>query len=276
MIDLHAHSNVSDGTDTPAELMVKAATAGLSTIALTDHDTTGGWAEAAAACQELGLTFVPGIEMTVRNQGRSQHLLGYWPDPTGEALTGILDRLITSRDERMLKLLANLNSHGVAVTEATVRDFAGQGVIGKPHVADALVAGGYVSDRAHAFATWLADDHPVYVARWAPTIEEAIAALVAAGAAPVIAHSRARGSDLSEERYAELQTLGMVGIEVDHQDHPDDVRAELRGIAANLGLVVTGSSDHHGSGKVDHDLGCNTTSSEAFEALRSFRRVGSP
>lgn len=275
MIDLHAHSSVSDGTDSPAALIQKAADSGLAAIALTDHDTTSGWIEASLACEVHGLEFVPGIELTVRDGSDGHHLLGYWPDPSASELADILDRLVASRVDRTPQIVARLAELDLVIDEAEIRRIAGDAVIGKPHLAEAMVAAGHVASIQEAVDLWLKKGRPAYVGRWAPTIEDAVVALRAAGGVPVLAHPRARGSAIGEERFAQLQELGLGGIEVDHQMHTPDVRTELRAIATNLGLVATGSSDHHGLRKVDHDLGCNTTAPDQYEALKEMAGLAS-
>jgi len=275
-IDLHTHSSASDGTDTPAALVREAKAAGLDVVALTDHDATSGWAEAQRAADEVGITLVPGLEISTKLQHRGVHLLAYLPDPAYAPLTDVLDRIIAGRTERTPAIVAALRAHGIDVTEDDVRREAGGTVAaGRPHVADALVRLGVVADRTEAFATLLSPGQPGYVNRYAPQVEEMIPIVVAAGGVPVIAHpwGRRGGTVLTEEVFASLRALGLAGIEVDHQDHPPELRERLRGIAADLDLLVTGSSDHHGLGKVDHDLGVNTTDPEQYERLVSLART---
>ena len=274
-IDLHTHSSASDGTDAPGVLVREAKAAGLDVVALTDHDATSGWAEAQQAADDVGITLVPGLEISTKLQHRGVHLLAYLPDPTHGPLVDVLGRILAGRTERTPAIVAALRAHGIDLTEDDVHREAGESVAaGRPHVADALVRLGVVADRTEAFATLLSPGQPGYVNRYAPQLEEMIPIVVAAGGVPVIAHpwGRRGGTVLTEEVLASLQPLGLAGIEVDHQDHGPELRARLRAIAADLDLVVTGSSDHHGLGKVDHDLGVNTTAPEEYERLVGLAR----
>jgi 3',5'-nucleoside bisphosphate phosphatase len=274
-IDLHTHSSASDGTDPPAVLVREAKAAGLDVVALTDHDATSGWDEAQRAADEVGITLVPGLEISTKLQHRGVHLLAYLPDPSYEPLLDVLGRILAGRTERTPAIVAALRAHGIDLTEDDVHREAGDSVAaGRPHVADALVRRGVVADRTEAFATLLSPGQPGYVNRYAPQLEEMIPIVVAAGGVPVIAHpwGRRGGTVLTEEVFASLRALGLAGIEVDHQDHGPELRTRLRGIAADLDLLVTGSSDHHGLGKVDHDLGVNTTDPGQYERLVSLAR----
>ena len=261
-IDLHTHSRASDGTQSPAEVMRAAANAGLDVVALTDHDTAQGWAEAADAAGETGIELVTGIEISTRYEHAGVHLLAYLPDADDPALLHALDRVLEGRNSRVPAILDKLRAVGVDLTEDDVRRVStGTPATGRPHVADALVAAGVVVDRAEAFERYLSPGRPGYATRYAADLEDMLPLVVAAAGVPVIAHPWARtaGTVLTEAAFASLQELGLAGIEVDHQGHSEALRARLRAIAGNLGLVVTGSSDYHGTGKVDHELGCNTT-----------------
>lgn len=269
-IDLHTHSSASDGTDTPADLVRAAKAAGLDVVALTDHDATSGWAEAADAADEVGITLVPGLEISTKFRHRGVHLLAYLPDPTHPPLVAALDRILVGRTERTPAIVDALRRHGIDITEDDVRREAGGSVAaGRPHVADALVRLGVSPDRTQAFADLLNPGRPGYANRYAAPLEEMIPLVTAAGGVTVIAHpwGRSGGSVLDEEALAGLRDLGLAGIEVDHQDHDPTTRARLRGLARDLDLLVTGSSDHHGLGKIDHDLGVNTTDPEQYERL---------
>ncbi|PKH38913.1 hypothetical protein SAMN05192575_103417 [Nocardioides alpinus] len=271
-IDLHTHSSASDGTDTPGELVRAAKAAGLDVVALTDHDAMSGWGEAARAAEEVGIALVPGLEISTKFRHRGVHLLAYLPDPTDPPLVAMLDRILAGRTERTPAMVEALRRHGIDITEDDVRREAGGSVAaGRPHVADALVRLGHAADRSEAFVSFLDPGRPGYANRYAAPLEEMIPLVTAAGGVAVIAHPWGRNgrAALAPDAFAELRDLGLAGIEVDHQDHSAADRAELRGIAADLDLVVTGSSDHHGLGKVDHDLGVNTTDPEQLERLLS-------
>lgn len=271
-IDLHTHSSASDGTDAPGDLVREAAAAGLDVVALTDHDAMSGWGEAQQAADEAGITLVPGLEISTRFHHRGVHLLGYLPDPTHPPLVSELDRILEGRTARTPAIVAALREHGIDISEDDVRRESGGSVAaGRPHVADALVRRGVVADRTEAFATLLSPGQPGYVNRYASALEEMIPLVASAGGVTVVAHPWGRGSRsvLDAEALAGLKDLGLAGIEVDHQDHSPADRAELRALARDLDLVVTGSSDHHGLGKVDHDLGVNTTDPEQYERLLS-------
>jgi predicted metal-dependent phosphoesterase TrpH len=262
-IDLHTHSRASDGTDTPAELVRAAVDAGLDVVALTDHDTAEGLAEASAAAVELGIELVPGMEISTRHRGRGVHLLAYLADPTYPPLAHELELVLAGREARVPATLSRLHGLGIEIADDDVRRAAhGAAATGRPHIADALVALGVVADRTEAFNRYLGAGKPAYVDRYAVPLEDAIRLVDEAGGLSVIAHPWGRGGlgRPDQAMLAELQVIGLAGIEVDHQDHSPAARQELRAIARSLDLVVTGSSDYHGSGKVNHDLGCNTTS----------------
>ena len=269
-IDLHTHSRASDGTQTPAELVQASARAGLDVVALTDHDTADGWDEAARTASQTGVALVRGIEISTRYRGHGVHLLAYLPDPAYPPLVEHLDKVLAGRSSRVRAILERLQRLGVQVDAEDVRRAAhGTAATGRPHVADALVARGEVSDRGEAFRRYLNPGRPAYVDRYAAPLVEMLRVVDEAGGVTVLAHPWGRhGREFPDEAaFDELAGLGLAGIEVDHQDHDPRSRERLRAIARNLSLVVTGSSDHHGLGKVDHPLGCNTTEPAAYERL---------
>ncbi|GAA1686516.1 PHP domain-containing protein [Kribbella yunnanensis] len=270
-IDLHTHSNRSDGTDPVDDLISHARQAGLDVIALTDHDTADGWVEGRQAAERLGIGFVPGIEISCKLNGISVHLLGYLLDPSSAQLADELRTVRDGRTDRIPAIVARLNSIGVALTvDEVLAQATGTPSVGRPHVADALVANGTVANRTEAFDRFLADGRAGHVSHYAIEPGHAIDLVRAAGGVPVIAHPWGRSSYkvMTEDMIAQLvDNHGLAGIEVDHQDHSPQSRAVLTRIADDLGIIRTGSSDHHGAGKIDHDLGVNTTEPEQFERL---------
>ncbi|MEW2078547.1 PHP domain-containing protein [Streptomyces sp. NPDC013433] len=250
-IDLHTHSTASDGTDTPAELVRKAAAAGLDVIALTDHDTTRGYAEALSMLPP-GLTLVPGAELSCRLDGISMHMLAYLFDPEEPALLAERELVRDDRVPRAQGMIAKLNALGVPVTWEQVARIAGDGSVGRPHVASALVELGVVPTVSDAFTReWLADGGRAHMEKHETDPFEALRLIKNAGGVAVFAHPAAskRGRTVPESAIAELAAAGLDGIEVDHMDHGPETRARLRGLAKELGLLVTGSSDYHGSRK---------------------------
>lgn len=269
MIDLHAHSTASDGTEPPADLVRSAARAGLSVVAITDHDTTLGWDEASAAAVEHGVTLVPGIEVSCARGWRSVHLLAYLPDPTHPALLDELEKARTSRDTRLDRMVGKMAADGVPISVDAVRAEVGEGATpGRPHIADALVRSGVVADRDEAFRRYLADSSPYYVGHYAPDPARAVEVVVAAGGVPVVAHpfSRTRTGVVGESLLEEMVAVGLAGVEVHHRDHDDASVAELLVLADRLDLLVTGSSDYHGTGKQNR-LGERTTEPSVLAAI---------
>ncbi|MFF3203492.1 PHP domain-containing protein [Streptomyces sp. NPDC002962] len=264
-IDLHCHSTASDGTDTPAELVRNAGAAGLDVVALTDHDTTRGYAEAVAALPR-GLTLVTGAELSCRIDGISMHMLAYLFDPEEPALLAERELVRDDRVPRARAMVARLNELGVPVTWEQVARIAGEGSVGRPHVATALVELGVVPTVNDAFTEdWLSDGGRAHVEKHETDPFEAIRLVKGAGGVTVFAHPGAakRGRTVPESVVAELAAAGLDGIEVDHMDHDAQTRARLRGLAADLGLLVTGSSDYHGSRKTCV-LGEYTTDPEVY------------
>jgi 3',5'-nucleoside bisphosphate phosphatase len=271
-IDLHSHSNVSDGTTPPGDVVRHAAEVGLDVLALTDHDTAAGWDDAAAAAREVGVCLVPGIEISTKHEGRSVHLLAYLPDPGYPPLAAELAEILAGRGDRLTAMLSQLAAVDRLVTAAEVqRQVGAYGVVGRPHVADALVAKGFARDRADAFEQWLNPGRPGFVVRYAPHTTDMVRIVTEAGGAAVVAHpwGRSSRSVLTSDVLAGFASAGLVGLEVDHQDHSPGDRSRLRAICAELSLVATGSSDYHGAGKVDHELGCNVTAPDQLGRVLS-------
>lgn len=267
-IDLHTHSNVSDGTDTPAGLVRAAARAGVEVIALCDHDTFDGLEEASHEGVVAGVRVVRGIEISCELNGGSVHLLGYGCDPNEPDLAAELARIREGRTGRIPAMLARLAAVGMPIDTADLAAFVGDSPsIGRPHIADAMVAHGYVRDRREAFDRWLADGGPAFVPRYGCELGKGIDLVHGAFGVAVIAHPWGRGSRgllTAEVLAAVSRGHRLDGIEVDHLDHDEPSRALLRRLAGELGLLVTGSSDYHGLGKMDHPLACNTTRPEVL------------
>ncbi len=280
-IDLHTHSSVSDGTDTPAELVRAARDAGLDVVALSDHDTFDGLDEAVQAGEELGVVVVRAMELSCARSGSSIHLLAYGADPTAPGLAREMELVRGGRMGRLAGVVAKLAELGVPVTEAEVLVQVGESPsVGRPHIADALIAAGHVRDRKEAFDRFLADGGPAHVHRYAIGVERGIDLVHEAGGVAVIAHPWGRGREhlLPAEVLRQLvEEHGLDGLEVDHHDHDADIRHRLRKLTEELDVLATGSSDYHGTGKVDHDLGSNTTAPDVYaEIARRFSSAGSP
>ena len=271
-IDLHTHSSVSDGTESPAELVATAAAAGLDVVALTDHDTTAGWA-AAAAARPAGLTVVPGMELSCSwsaGEGApvSLHLLAYLFDPAHPAFTVEQARLRAERLSRAELIVRALAADGYPVVWEDVLARSGGGVVGRPHVARALVDAGVVASVDEAFASLLHHRSPYYAAKVDTDVLEGIALVRAAGGVPVFAHGLAtsRGRVVDDAAIEAMADAGLLGLEVDHPDHRPDQRAHLRALADRLGLLCTGSSDYHGTNKTTPIAAC-TTEPDQYAAL---------
>ncbi len=269
-IDLHTHSTASDGTDRPADLVRAALGAGLDVVALTDHDTLSGLSEAQSVAAGA-IQLIPGVEISCVNQGISLHLLGYWPDPQHPALSAELELNRDDRVPRAQEMVRQLAEAGYPITWADVeRQISPGATVGRPHLADALVARGVVPDRDAAFADLLHNDSSFYVSHHATEPAEAIRLVTAAGGVVVFAHPGAgrRGRLVSDQVIADLATVGLAGLEVDHPDHDVQARLHYGALAKELGLVGTGSSDFHGTGKLQQ-LGACTTDPDALARLAS-------
>jgi 3',5'-nucleoside bisphosphate phosphatase len=266
--DLHSHSTASDGTSPPGEVMRRAHAAGLGVIALTDHDTVAGHAAARAALPP-GLTLVPGMELSCRLDGRSVHLLGYLFDPADPDLAEETARIRDSRVHRAREMVRRLAELGVPVTWEQVSAIAGGGVVGRPHLARAMVEAGVIAAPDEAFGPdWIGDGGRAHVARYALDPARAIALIRAAGGVAVLAHPRARGWTVPDEAIADLAGAGLAGVEVWHPDQNVRERRELEDLAARLGLVASGGSDDHGE-LTGHRIGSDTISADACERLLS-------
>ncbi len=269
-IDLHTHSTASDGTLTPAGLVAAGAEAGLDVMAVTDHDTTGGWA-AAAAARPPGLSLVRGAELSCRWHGTDPsiplHLLAYLFDPEEPELAAELARVRADREQRGERIVELLRADGVDISWPEVMGYAAGGSVGRPHVAQALIRAGLVATTNEAFASrWLGARY--FVPKADLDVFDAVRLVRAAGGVPVFAHPRAtrRGRIVPDQLIVDLAAAGLFGLEADHEDHSPEEREHVRALAERLGLVVTGSSDFHGTHKTVR-LGAFTTSPEAYEKI---------
>lgn len=272
-IDLHTHSSASDGADTPGVLLMKAAQAGLSVIALCDHDTFAGLREAGSTATAIGLEVLPGVEISTRRRGVSVHLLGYGCRRDDLALNAGLAKVRSGRQDRVETMRTRLAELGMPipadVLAAHVKDSPS---VGRPHFADAMVELGYVSDRSEAFDRWLSDEGPAFVDRYCLPFEEALQLVHGAGGVAVVAHpwGRTSVSVLDADYLTSLVSDGLLdGIEVNHDDHDLATRKALASVAGRCGALVTGGSDYHGTGKKrGYELGCNTTSAEVLTEIQ--------
>ena len=271
MIDLHTHTTCSDGTDRPRDLVNKAIVQGLEVLGIADHDTTSGWEEATQALRG-SLKLALGAEIScLTTDGVSVHMLGMLFDPNHEEMQQVLEETRDGRLPRMRKMIEKMRAEGMDISIEDVEIAMPVGAtMGRPHLADALVAKNIVKSRDEAFIDLLHNDSRFYVSHAAPTPVEAIALIRRAGGVAVIAHPFAshRGQILKPDDFADLVAAGLNGIEVDHRDQNPDERAMLRVIAQELDLVVTGSSDYHGTGKMNL-LAENHTSREQWQKLES-------
>lgn len=267
-IDLHTHSSVSDGTETPTELVAAAIAAGLGTVAITDHDSTAGWAESFLAATATGLTVIPGMELSTNYGPASVHLLAYLFDPDDAAIvaeTALIRDGRLHRAERIVERIAV--DYDISWQDVLAQSTDG-GTLGRPHIADALVAKGLVVDRSAAFESILHWQSSYYEKYYAPSPLEGVRMIVAAGGVPVLAHPATHGRYrvIEEEAIAELADAGLFGLEIHHRDNTDDGKVRLYELAERYDLVVTGSSDYHGLGKPNR-LGENTTTPDALERI---------
>jgi predicted metal-dependent phosphoesterase TrpH len=269
-IDLHAHSTASDGTLSPAELMGEAVAAGLDVVAITDHDTTRGW-EPAMAALPGGLTLIPGAELSCRwyasDRSIALHMLAYLFDPADPALGAELARVREHRERRAQRMVDLLRADGIDVTWEEILLHAGGGTVGRPHLAQALIRRGLAATVSEAFAPHLLGER-YRLPKRDLDVFAALRLVRDAGGVTVIAHPKAakRGLVVPDDFVAELAAAGLFGLEADHDDHTPAERAHVRALAADLGLVVTGSSDFHGTNKTVR-LGAFTTATDVYERI---------
>ncbi len=275
-IDLHTHTNRSDGTFTPPELVRLASRRGLEVVAITDHDTADGLEEAIGAGRELGVEVVPGVELSAEHRGMSVHVLCYWMDREDEGLKAELVRLRSERFLRGEVMVEKLRSLGYPITFDRVREIAGSGNIVRPHVAQALVEAGVVADEEAAFDRLIGDDGPAYVPKHALAPLEALELVRRARGVCVLAHPGMWSAEapVPEDLIEAMAEAGMAGLEADHSDHTPEQREHYRDLAKRLELIVTGGSDCHGTRYDPVRLGSVTTDPDQFRALRSHAAAG--
>lgn len=269
-IDPHTHSLRSDGTDKPAELMRKGAACGIDVLGLTDHDTQAGWEEAADCVAETGVALLRGTEISCAASGRTVHLLAYLFDPADATLQGFFKKCRDSRLHRAEQIVQNLAAD-FPITWQQVAALAPEGgVVGRPHIADALVAIGAFANRTEAFQKVLHPSHKYYVQHWAPDPVEATAAIRRAGGVPVWAHPRAtsRQKLVPTTVLANMVEAGLFALEANHRDHTPEMRQAVITMAQHYGLEITGSSDYHGTGK-PNQLAENTTAEAVLEKIEA-------
>jgi hypothetical protein len=258
LVDLHTHTTASDGSLTPAELVAAARDAGLKAVAVTDHDTTAGLDQALAAGREMGLTVVPGVEISVEaGLAGGVHVVGLFVDHHHPSLAAALERLQQARAQRNPRMVERLNRLGIPLTLEEVTAFAGGEIVSRAHFAQALVARGVVASREEAFARYLGAGKPAYVPKQRLSPHQAIALLRRAGAVPILAHPGLLPLERGplEELVRRFQEMGLEGLEAHYSEHDRPTRLWLERLAARLGLVVSGGSDFHGRAKPDIALG---------------------
>ncbi|KAA9086688.1 PHP domain-containing protein [Microbacterium radiodurans] len=266
--DLHLHSLRSDGTEPPAAVVHAAHRHGLRTIALTDHDTTAGWAEAAEATASLGMTLLPGMELSARHEWRTVHVLAYLFDPDHAELRAEMERIRADRLGRAERIVRSIaREYDLSWDDVLAQTQVGA-TVGRPHIADALIARGFVRDRAEAFDGILHPRRGHFVPHYAPDPFTAVELVVAAGGVPVLAHPAPHGRErmMDERTLRDLVRHGLAGFEIGHRENTEDGKAALASLAAALDLIVTGSSDYHGHGKPNQP-GENTTSDAAVARI---------
>jgi predicted metal-dependent phosphoesterase TrpH len=268
LIDLHTHSSVSDGTETPTQLVRAGVAAGLAAMAITDHDSTAGWHEAFAAAAGTGITIVPGMELSTNYGPASVHMLAYLFDPSNADIISETARIRDGRLHRAERIVERIAADYDLTWDDVLAQSIDGGTLGRPHIADALVAKGHVANRSAAFESILHWRSGYYEKYYAPSPLEGVRMIVAAGGVPVLAHPATHGKyrAMDDRVIGELVDNGLFGLEVYHRDNTEDGKRWLLKLAAKFGLEVTGSSDYHGEGKPNR-LAENSTSPEVLEKL---------
>lgn len=256
-IDLHTHTNFSDGSFSPAALVELAHKQGLNILAITDHDTTDGLAEALEATQALPLELIPGIELSTEFQGRETHMLGYFIDPADSQFQARLERLRETRLDRIQHILERLRTLNVEISLAEVEQVAGIGTIGRPHIAQVLIEKGYVKGMKEAFERFLGVRGAAYVRRVVPEAAEIITWITDAGGVPILAHPYWEGLNANETVIAcrTMVDQGLRGLEVFYGTFSARQISSNLHLARQFDLLVTGGSDFHGSFKPEISIG---------------------
>jgi predicted metal-dependent phosphoesterase TrpH len=277
LIDLHAHSSVSDGTETPGEMIAAGVAAGLDVLAITDHDSTAGWVPAFEAAEGTGLTVLPGMELSTQLNGASVHLLGYLIDPAHPRLLAETERIRAERLHRAEAMVQRIAVDYALDWDDVLAQTTPGATIGRPHIADALVARGHVTDRSAAFRSILHWQGGYYRPHEAPEPLVGVELIVAAGGVPVLAHPGGRGPDrlFDDRRIRAMVDAGLAGVEVGHRDNPPAAREKWAAVAQTYDLIVTGSSDYHGRGKPNL-LAENTTTPESYARIVELGTGSSP
>ena len=283
VIDLHAHTTASDGDDRPAELIAHAVASGVNVLALTDHDTMSGLSEASEAVSGSGMMLIPGIELSAQvideEAGaipRSVHLLGYGVDSANAVLAGEMEKIRAHRDDRLRLMVEKLASDYQLTWDEVSRGMPPGATPGRPHIAQVLIDKGYFPDTSAAFAGPLRADGPYHVPHYAPRLHRALQVIVEAGGVPVLAHpyTGARSGAIRHDQtlsrvledYQVFVEAGLAGLEINHRENTDEGKEVLRAVASEYSLIVTGSSDYHGTRK-PNQLGENTTDESQLERI---------
>ncbi|CAN5273244.1 PHP domain-containing protein [soil metagenome] len=267
-IDLHTHSSVSDGTETPTQLIRAAVAAGLSTVAITDHDSTAGWQEAFTAAAGTGLTVIPGMELSTNYGPASVHVLAYLFDPNNGEVVAETARIRDGRLHRAERIVERIAADYDLTWADVLAESSDGTTLGRPHIADALVRKGFVPNRSAAFESILHWRSGYYEKYYAPSPLDGVRVIVAAGGVPVLAHPATHGRyrTMDDSVIGKLTDAGLFGLEVGHRDNTEDGKRWLVKVAKKFGLELTGSSDYHGEGKPNR-LAENSTSPEVLEKL---------